>query len=209
MAGWLTNGFQNLATFFGGEKFPIDTNLPNGVQPQSAKVSLQSLAAAFLYLSNNASKTTVAGTRYYSSLDVNAPNPSYMDGGAEQLAPVAKITGIQVLVGSVGGTDNWIVELHNSSGVVVATSAATLAGTAGTWQQIPFTSPVTLVPDTYFIVVQSNGTTAHPAVYNFPAPVAAQAQLITGSVAGTFNAPAPFTPTTTYTANLGPVGLLY
>ena len=211
MAGWLTNGFQNLATIFGGEKFPVDTNIPNGAQPQSAKVSLQTLAAALLYLGNYSSKTTVAGTRYYSSFDVSAPNPSYADGGAEQLSPVALITGVQVLIGTTGGTDNWLVELHDSTGALIATSATAgvLVGTAGTWQQIAFTSTVSLVPGTYFIVVQSNGTTAHPAVYNFPAPVANTAALVTGSATGTFGTGANFTPATTYTAGVGPVALLY
>lgn len=211
MAGWLTNGFQSLATVFGGEKLPLDTNLSAGVQPQSAKIGLQTLAAALLYLGNYASKTTVSGTRYYSSFDVNAPNPAAADGGADQLSPVALITGVQVLIGSTGGTDNWLVELHDSSGNLLANSATAgaLVGTAGTWQQFAFTSTLSLVPGTYFIVVQSNGTTAKPAVYNFPAPVAATASLVTGSATGTFGTTANFTPATTYTANVGPVALLY
>ncbi len=211
MAGWLTNGFQNLATVFGGEKLPLDTTLPGGQNPQSAKVSFLTLATAFLYLTNNASKTTVAGTRYYSSFDVNAPNPPAADGGADQLAPVATITGIQVLNGATGGTDKFIVELHDINGVLVATSAlaGVTSGTAGTWQQIPFTSTVALTPGTYFLVLQSNGTTATPAVYNFPAPVAATTPLVTGTVAGTFGTSANFTPATTYTVDVGPVALPY
>lgn len=211
MAGWLTNGFQNLATVFGGEKFPTDTNLPNGQNPQSAKISLQTLATAVLLLTNNISKTMVAGTRYYSSIDVNAPNPSFADGGAEQLAPVATITGVQILVGGTGGTDNWLVELHDSNGVLVATSAlaGVTAGTAARWQQIAFTSTVNLVPGMYFLTVQSNGTTATLATYDFPAPVANTAALITGSATGVFGTSANFTPATTYTAALGPVALLY
>jgi hypothetical protein len=211
MAGWLTNGFQNLATVYGGEKFPLDTSLPNGQNPQSAKFSLQSLAAAVQLLTNNTPKTMVASTRYYSSVDVNAPNPAAADGGADQLAPVATITGIQFLVGTTGGTDKWIAELHDVNGVLVATSAlaGATAGTAGTWQQIAFTSTVDLVPGTYFLTLQSNGTTATFAAYNFPAPVATTAQLVTGSVAGTFGTSANFTPATTYTAALGPTALLY
>lgn len=211
MSGWLTNGFQNLATIFGGEKFPLDTNLPGGQLPQSAKINLQTLAAAVNLLTSNVSKTTVSGTRYYSSIDVAAPNPSSADGGADQLSPVATITGIQLLVGSVGGTDSWIVELHDATGALVATSATagTTAGTAATWQQIPFTSTVALVPGLYYVAVQSNGTTAHPAVYNFPAPVAATALLTTGSATGVFGTGASITPPTTYTAGLGPLALLY
>ena len=211
MAGWLTNGYQNLATTYGGEKFPVDTSYPSGYLPQSGKVNLITLATAVAFFTNFASKTTVASTRYYSSVDVNAPNPTYGDGGAEQLAPVATITGIQALIGGTGGTDKFIYELHDSAGVLVATTAlaGVTAGTAGTWQQIPFTSTVALVPGTYFIVLQSNGTTATPAMYNFPAPAAATTPLITGSVAGTFGTSANFTPATTYTANLGPVASLY
>jgi hypothetical protein len=211
MAGWLTNGIQNVASFFGGEVFPADTRLPNGQQPQSEKISILALANAVLLFGNSASKTTVSGTRYYTSVDVSAPNPSFQDGGAVEAAPVATITGIQVLIGSVGGTDNWIVELHDSNGVLVATSATAgvLAGTAGSWQQIPFTSAVSLVPGNYFLVVQSNGTTAHPAVYNFPAPALAPVPLVTGSVTGVFGTGANFTPATTYTVNVGPVAMLY
>lgn len=211
MAGWLTNGYQNAATFNGAEKLPADTGNPGGIQPQSEKISLQALATAALLFTNRADKTTVSGTRYYSSLDVGAPNPNSQDGGSDQLAPVATITGIQVLVGGTGGTDSWLVELHDANGVLVATSATAgvTAGTAGSWQQIPFTSTVSLVPGTYFLAVQSNGTTAHPAVYNFPAPVAGTPLLITGTATGVFGTGANFTPATTYTANVGPVALLY
>lgn len=211
MAGWLTNGFQNLATVFGGEKFPLDTSLPSGRNPQSAKISLQTLAAAVALLTNFASKTTVAGTRYYSSIDVNAPNPTAADGGSVQAAPVASITGIQALIGATGGTDKFIYELHDSTGALVATTAlaGVTVGTAGTWQQIPFTSVVSLVPGSYFLVVQSNGTTANPAVYNYPAPVAGSVFLVTGSATGTFGTSAAITPPTTYTAGVGPVALLY
>ncbi len=211
MAGWLTNGFQNAAFVYGGEKFPVDTSLPGGQLPQSEKISLQTLATAVLYLTNFASKTTVAGSRYFSSFDVNAPNPSAADGGADQLSPVATITGVQVLIGGTGGTDKWIVELHDSTGALVATSAlaGVLVGTTGTWQQFPFTSAVSLVPGTYFLVVQTNGNTATPAVYNFPAPVAATTPLLTGSATGVFGTSAAITPPTTYTADVGPVALPY
>lgn len=211
MAGWLTNGYQNLATVYGGEKLPVDTSYPAGQNPQSGKINFITLATAVAFFSNFASKTTVASTRYYSSVDVNAPNPAAADGGADQLAPVATITGIQALIGATGGTDKFIFELHDSAGVILATTAlaGVTAGTAGTWQQIPFTSTVALVPGTYFMVVQSNGTTATPAVFNFPAPAAQTTPLITGSVAGAFGTSANFTPATTYTANLGPVASLY
>lgn len=212
MAGWLTNGYQNIAAWWGGEVFNADTRLPGGQSPQTEKIGIIELATAALLFGNFASKTTVAGTRYYRAIDVNAPNPAAADGGSDQLAPVATITGVQVLIGSTGGTDNWLVELHDSAGVLVATSAlaGVLVGTAGTWQQIPFTSTVSLVPGIYHIVLQSNGTTAKPAVYNYPAPVIVSTPfMVTGSVTGTFGTSANFTPATTYTAAVGPVSLLY
>lgn len=211
MAGWLTEGFPNAAIVYGGERFPIDTGFPGGQAPQSEKISLMTLVAAIKLFSTTASKTMVAGTRYYSSMNVQAPNPSAADGGSVEAAPVATITGVQVLVGGTGGTDNWLVELHDSAGNIVATSAlaGVVAGTANTWQQIAFTSTVSLVPGLYYLTLQSNGTTATFADYNFPAPVAQTTPLITGSVAGVFGTTANFTPATTYTANLGPVALLY
>jgi len=211
MAGWLTNGIQNAPTVYGGEKIPVDTNLPNGQNPQSEKIGLQTLAAAMLLLSNNTSKTMVAGTRYYSSFDITAPNPPLNDGGADQLSPVTTLTGIQVLVGGTGGTDKWIAELHDVNGVLLATSATagTTTAAAGTWQQLAFTSTLPLVPGTYFLTIQSNGTTATLATYNFPAPVIATTPLVTGSVTGTFGTGANFTPATTYTTAVGPVALPY
>jgi hypothetical protein len=211
MPGWLTNGIQNAAAFYGGEVFPADTRLSGGQQPQSEKIGILPLAAAINYFNTTSSKTMVAGTRYYSWFDVLAPNPSAADGGAVEAAPVALITGVMVKVGGTGGTDNWIVELHDVNGVLVATSAlaGTLAGTANTWQQIPFTSTVSLVPGVYFLTVQSNGNTATFAAYNFPAPAFATTPLVTGSVTGVFGTSANFTPATTYTVNLGPMALLY
>lgn len=212
MAGWLTNGIQNLAAWWGGEVFSIDTRLPGGQNPQTAKVGIIEIATAALLFGANKDKTTVAGSRYYRAIDVQAPNPSAADGGAVEAAPVATITGVQVLIGSVGGTDNWLVELHDSTGALVATSAlaGVLVGAANTWQQIAFTSTVSLVPGTYFITVQSNGTTAKLATYNFPAPAIVSTQfMVTGSATGSFGTSANFTPATTYTANLGPISLLY
>jgi hypothetical protein len=191
MSGLYTVGWPLLAKFSGLEQLALDTQNAQGIAPESGAVSLQALAAALLYFGNTSSKTTVAGTRYF----VNA------SWGTSQT-----LTGIEVLIGSVGGTDNWIVELHDANGNLLATSATagTLAGTAGAWQQIPFTAPITVPAGNYFLVLQSNGTTAHPAVYNSPT-----SPLLTGSAAGTFGTGAAITPPTTYTAAAGPVALPY
>ena len=192
MAGWLTNGVGNLAQFTGNEQASFDTQLASGSNPQTVSVSLTQLANALLYYSQVKDKTMVAGTRYYSSIVIGQP---------------AVFTGIQALVGTTGGTDLWDFELHSPTGTLLATTLATgtTAGTASTWQQIAFTATYNLtVPGTYFLVVQSNGTTAKLATLN-----SATNPTLTGSATGTLGTAASITPPTTYTANLGPVAMLY
>jgi hypothetical protein len=194
MAGILSTGVPTLPLIIGSEMIALDTGLPGGAVPQMATISLDKLAAAMNYLGNNLSTTTVAGTRYYSSVAVGAGST---------------ITGISALIGAVGGTDKFIYELHDSTGALVATTAlaGVTVGTAGTYQAIPFTAPVVLpsvITNPYFIVVQSNGTTAKVATYNAPT-----SPRLTGSAAGTFGTSAAITPPTTYTAGVGPVAILY
>ena len=210
MSGWLSNGLSVLPFVTGKELSVVDVPQSGGAAPLTGALDFVRFATAANYYANFASKTTVAGTRYYTSIFIGAPGLSGDTDGVIVSAPIS-ITGVNVLVGSVGGTDNWLVELHDANGNLLATSntAGQTAGAAGTWQQFPFYSgsanaPVVVPPGQYFIVVQSNGTTAHPAVYNSPT-----SPLITGSATGTFGTGANFTPATTYTAGLGPVAFLY
>jgi hypothetical protein len=194
MAGILSTGVPHLPLALGSELFPLDTNLSGGQNPQMAVISLARMAIAMNYYSNNLSTTTVAGTRYYVSTNVT---------------PGSVVTGVIALIGATGGTDKFIYELHDNLGNLVATTAlaGVTVGTAGTYQQIPFTAPVTIAANAtspYFIVVQSNGTTARVATINAPTSV-----LLTGSATGTFGTSAAITPPTTYTAGVGPVALLY
>lgn len=195
MSGYSTNGLPLLAATTGLERLAVDTQLANGLNPQSSALSLVQLAAAVAFLSNNLSATPVAGTRYYSSVAIGVTG-----GGSTAL------TGIAALIGATGGTDKFIYELHDSTGALVATTAlaGVTVGTAGTWQQIPFTSPVSVAPGNYFIVVQNNGTTARIATYNSPT-----SPLLTGSATGSFGTSAAITPPTTYTAGVGPVAMVY
>ena len=165
MAGWLTNSVPNLNSYTGAELLPVDTQLPNGSNPQDASISLFQLTNAISFLGNSLSKTMVAGTRYYTS---------YQVGNAQTF------TGASVLVGGTGGTDNWILELHGPTGLLLATTATagTTAGTANTWQQIAFTATYNLtVPGTYYVALQSNGTTPRISIFQVaaPAPPAAPA----------------------------------
>lgn len=194
MSGWLTNGVASLSTLSGNETASFDTQISGEANPQTGGVSLAMLANEVLFLTSNlaAGKTMVAGTRYYSSITLGTPQT---------------LTGISVLLGGTGGTDLWCFELFNSAGVLVATSlaAGTTAGTAATWQQLAFTTPYALTtPGQYFISVQSNGTTAKFAAYNSPT-----SPYLVGSATGTLGTPASITAPTTYTANLGPIALVY
>jgi hypothetical protein len=192
MAGLYTPGVPTDNLITGSEHVVVDTFLPGGQAPQTAKLSLARLAMAVTYLSNNLSTTPVAGTRYIVDTSIGT------DGTV--------VTGIRALIGATGGTDKFIYELHDSTGALVATTAlaGVTVGTAGTWQAIPFTAPVTVNAGVYFIVVQNNGTTARIATYNAPV-----APLLTGSATGTFGTSASITPPTTYTAGVGPVAMLY
>lgn len=191
MSGLINNGLPQQSVFTGAELLNMDTLLAQGIAPQSAMSSLIALSVAVRSLSQPLSKTMVAGTRYYVNASIGSPT---------------LITGVNVLVGGTGGTDNWIVELHSSTGAIVATSllAGTLASTANSFQRIAFTAPYQAAAGTYYIVLQSNGTTATFGAYSSPG-----LPLVTGSAAGTFGTSAAITPPTTYTANLGPIALLY
>ena len=191
MAGWLTNGLVQNGPFTGSEQLPLDTETAQGSPPQTTMSTLMQLATAIKYLAKEQDKTMVAGTRYYVSYVLGAP---------------ALLTGIEVLVGSTGGTDLWTFELHDSTGALVATSLATgtTAGTASTFQRLAFTAQYQAAAGTYFLVAQSNGTTAKLGTY-----ASAGLPLLTGSATGTLGTGAAITPPTTYTANLGPIAQVY
>lgn len=191
MSGWLTPGFGQLPTFTGVEQMSLDTQISYGSPPQTAMTSSLALAVALDYLSRASNRTTVAGTRYYVGISIGYN---------------ALLTGVQLLMGGTGGTDNLIVELHDSTGALVATSttSGTTAGTANTWQRIAFTAQYQAAPGTYYIAVQSNGTTATPAVFSSPG-----LQIVVGSATGTFGTGAAITPPTTYSTGVGPVAMVY
>lgn len=123
-----------------------------------------------------------------------------------QIPSNQSITGLSYLIGSVGGTDKVIVELHSTAGVLVATSAlaGTTVGTAANMQGVAFTAPYSATAGRYFACVQFNGTTAKFRTYPIPG-----SKFITGTVAGTFGTSADFTPGTTFTADVGPICYTY
>ena len=120
----------------------------------------------------------------------------------------AQWTGIGVLNGATVGTDNIMVGLWDSNGILISNSAVAGALSAGAnaFQNIALLNAPVLVPGRYFIGVQCNGTTAttrrQAAVMG--------GNTMTSSTAGTFGVvPSSFTPPTTFTADVGPIAWLY
>lgn len=194
MSGWLTDGVPLFPTASGLAQVSVDTQLVQGAQPQTAALNLAQLSAIVTMLSNHADKTTVAGSRYFTSMTLGVDT---------------QINGIAALIGTTGGTDKWLAELYDADGNLLATSATAGAtvGSAGAVQDFDFTAPYAAVAGTYFLAIQTNGTTAKLATYNMPVGLADG--LLTGSATGTFGTGANITPPTNYTANLGPVVLPY
>lgn len=118
------------------------------------------------------------------------------------------LTGAAVLNGATVGTDKWILALANNAGTVVATTALAGTTTAGAdaFQQIAFTATYAAVgPARYWLILQANGATDR-----FQAIAANTYLLDTGTNAsGVFGTLASITPTTSFTADLGPIGYVY
>lgn len=125
--------------------------------------------------------------------------------------PTSKVlTGIGFLMGSVGGTDKVVVQLHDDSGLLLAnstlTGGGTTAGTAAQTQKIPFTSTYQVYgPAMYYIGVSANGNTAKLLTV----PAYRGAELFAGSVSQTAATPAAITPPTTFTADKAPIAFVY
>ena len=194
MSGFINNGLPQVPVLTGNELFNLDTQNTQGENPESGAVSALQLAMLLSSINVSVDKTTVAGSRYYTNVTIGQ---------------LQQFTGIGALIGSVGGTDKFIFELHNAAGVLVATTAlaGVTVGTAATWQFIPFTAVYLAAPGTYFIAVQSNGTTAKLAVLDNPN--LGSAGVVSGSATGTFGTSASITPPTTYTVDLAPKAVLY
>lgn len=119
------------------------------------------------------------------------------------------LTGVGVLCNLNAGSDKIIVALFDSDGNKVANSA--LAGTtitgSNTFQEVPFTATYSAVgPGRYWVAVQVNGTTCRLRCV----ATATYIENNTGSAAGSFGTiPSTITPTTTVTADVGPIAYVY
>lgn len=136
--------------------------------------------------------TNVAGTVYFAEVFVPAN---------------CTLTGVAVFNGTaVAG--NGKVALYNSAGVRVAISASTAMSGTTAYQLIPFDAAYAAVgPATYFIGVTFD-TTTHD-VRTFAAPGAFATGTLTGTTYATNTTLTPIVPTTTFTADVGPIASLY
>ncbi len=150
---------------------------------------------ALASLTGGTDKAAVDGTRFTCSLFV--PH-------------ITIATGIGYLIGSVGGTDKAIAELHDANGVLIATSAVagTTVGTAATMQNLDFTAPVEIMgPGWYFLSITMNGTTAK--LRTLAAATAMASIALTKSATGTFGTVGDLTIPSTFTADVGPIAYIY
>jgi hypothetical protein len=128
--------------------------------------------------------------------------------GEIQVPHLAQWTGIQVLNGATVGTDNLMVALYDTNGVLITNSAVAgvLSAGANAFQSIAFLTQPILTPGRYFVAVQCSGTTATTRRW----AAASGGNQMTQSATGAFGTvPASFTPPTTFTADAGPIAALY
>ena len=119
------------------------------------------------------------------------------------------LTGACILNGITVGTDKRILALYSAGGNLLANTATagTTTATASKYQCIAFTATVTVAgPQTYFLASQANGTTDNFQTY---AASSVPTGYVTGTQAGTFGTLAAITPGTSFTANDGPLMMVY
>ena len=166
-------------------------NISAPTVPQGPRILPNVPISAFASMGTSA--VHVAGTWYRSEIFV--PH-------------LAAWTGLSVLNGATVGTDNLMVALYDSAGVLITNSAVAGALSAGAnaFQNIAFLTQPILVPGRYFVAVQCNGTTATTRRQ----AAAAGGNTMTSSATGTFGTvPTSFTAPTTFTADVGPIACLY
>ena len=183
---------QQAITFGGNVSYqPSGAGINVPTTPQGPRILPNTNIQAFASAGTNT--TMVAGTLYRSEI---------------QVPFLATWTGIGILNGTTAGTDNGLVALYDSNGVLITNSAVAGALSAGAnaFQNRAFLNTVTLTPGRYFIAYQQNGTTATIRTH----AAANGGNQMTASSTGTFGTiPASFTAPTTFTADVGPIGWLY
>jgi hypothetical protein len=185
-------GSAVLSPTVGGNKSPQDiAGFGAPSSPQGPIILPNGPILAFASLGTSA--VHVAGTWYRAEI---------------QVPHLAQWTGIQVLNGATVGTDNLMVALYDTNGVLITNSAVAgvLSAGANAFQSIAFLTQPILTPGRYFVAVQCSGTTATTRRW----AAASGGNQMTQSATGAFGTvPASFTPPTTFTADAGPIAALY
>lgn len=118
------------------------------------------------------------------------------------------VSGVKYLIGSVGGTDKVIATIYDSTGTLIANSAAAGAtvGTAANSQDVSLTAPILIPgPSLLLVGITFNGTTAK--FRSIPAFCNAGTGTIAGSATQTFGTitSAITVSTTLFTADKGAI----
>lgn len=158
-------------------------------------------------------------TPYTTFTTISPPNPistnptTYASGteyaGMLYIPSNATLTGACLLNGGTTGTNTNIYILWNSAGTVVAhtATAGTTTGTASKYSCVAFTATVNVMgPQTYFIGVQANGTTDNFQSY---AAGSVPTGYFTTSTTGVFGTLTNLVVPSTFTANVGPLMMVY
>jgi len=144
----------------------------------------------------------------FASLGTNTTLVSGTLYRAEIWVPTTSVwKGIGVLNGATVGTNNGLVALYDTTGALIGNSAVAGAVTVGanSFQNRDFLAKTLLVRGRYFIAYQANGTTDTLRTW----AAANGGNQMTASSTGTFGTLPNFTPPTTFTADVGPIGWLY
>jgi hypothetical protein len=128
---------------------------------------------------------------------------------AELFIPkVMTLTGVGFLNGSVVGTDKVIVSVNNASGTTIGYSnlAGVVTAGANSFQQVGFLTPVVVSPGTYYISIQTSGTTDRIRLISASTFVDTN----TTSRTGTFGTLLPpLTPINSFVPDAGPIAYVY
>lgn len=133
----------------------------------------------------------------------STPSATVVNIGEVLVPNNVTVTGVANFSGSVA-SGNLKVGLADSTGAIVATSASTAMVGTDSYQRIPFTATVALLPGTYYILTFYDNATAR---YNSPPLGSFGAAQQTGQVYATgFTA---ITAPSTFVANVAPIASLY
>jgi hypothetical protein len=186
---------------------PSDTNLDDGTNNITVNIPLSLLTGAWNGGAVSFRNVNTCGTPALNAADGTNATPVVTETYYAEITvhSAGTVTGVATFNGS-DATDSIIVALADSTGDWVAWSA--LAGTqqSGTdaYQLVPFTTPYSIVPGTYYIGYQFDGTTTR---YNALTVGHCGASKQTGQTFGTLvdiSAPA-----TTFTTAIAPMAGLY